>query len=315
MKSLDIRGVTHQYDQLIALNDLSFSIEQGELFCVLGPNGSGKSTLFRCLSTLMRPTSGTIILDEHIDLMSDPGIAREVIGTVFQHHSLDRLMSVEENLYLSAALFGISRAEAKSRITELADVFDLTDRLTTRVDRLSGGLIRRVDLLRGLLHAPDVLLLDEPTTGLDPAARALFWQTLERVRATRLTTVVFTTHLMEEAEVSDRLVIIDRGSVVVSGTPHDIKKESSLEKVIIRSAGSVEIGDWLNSRDDVEWKTSSRGIYASTPDPVSLVRDIRNKWRDQLDEITIRRPSLEDIFFENTGRRFDDREQSTEENL
>jgi len=304
--SLVIKNVSHWYEDVQALDGVSISVDQGSFFCVLGPNGSGKSTLFRCLSTLMRPTSGTIILDEEIDLISDPASARKRVGTVFQHHSLDRLMTVDENLLIASALYGMTRSAGRKRVDELATVFDLSDRLGTRVDKLSGGLARRVDLLRGLLHAPDVLLLDEPTTGLDPAARLLFWNTLESFRAERNTTIVFTTHLMEEAEVADSLVILDRGSTVVAGTPHEIKSSSELEKVLIRSVAEDEICTWLSEREDTSWKRSRHGIYVSVSDPLSLIDAIRTKWENQIDEVTIRRPSLEDIFFESTGYRFDD---------
>ncbi len=305
-KSLVIKDVSHAYEDVQALDHVSITIDRGSFFCVLGPNGSGKSTLFRCLSTLMRPSSGDIILDEEIDLIADPSSARKRVGTVFQHHSLDRLMTVNENLLIAAALYGMNRSDGRKRVDELATIFDLSDRLDTRVDRLSGGLARRVDLVRGLLHAPAVLLLDEPTTGLDPAARLLFWNTLEYFRAERNTTIVFTTHLMEEAEVADRLVILDRGSTVVAGTPHEIKASSRLEKVLIRSVAEDEICSWLAKRDNTSFKRSRHGIYVSVPDPLSLIEAIRIEWENQIDEVTIRRPSLEDIFFEKTGYRFDD---------
>jgi ABC-2 type transport system ATP-binding protein len=211
--AIRVQGVSHWYGQRQALNDVSFEIEPGEIFVFLGPNGGGKSTLFRLLSTLLPLAQGEATL-LGFDLRRQIGEIRSRIGVVFQSPSVDRKLTVGENLLHQGHLYGIRGAELKRRSEILLERFKLTDRVRDRVETLSGGLRRRVELAKGLLHHPRLLLLDEPSTGLDPAARNDVWDYLRQLREQDGVTVVLTTHLLEEADKADRIAILDRGKLV-----------------------------------------------------------------------------------------------------
>jgi len=310
MEALEIKGLNHEYEGLTALTEASFSVADRELFCVLGPNGSGKSTLFRCISTLLKPTSGAVKLCGEIDLIHNPGAARRRIGTVFQQPVLDPALTIRENLRIAAALYGVARDVAASRMTDLADLLGVADRLDSRVGQLSGGLARRADLLRGILHDPAILLLDEPTTGLDPAARHRFWQVIDGIRSKNESTILFTSHLMEEADSADRLMILDRGRVVAMGTSEDLREEASGSRIEIRSTRNEEISDWLSSRFSVEILRAPGALHVRSGEAQSVFDDLLGEWGHSILELTIRKPSLEDIFFERTGSLWDTAEAS-----
>lgn len=213
---IELQGLTHNYGTRLALNQLSFTVSPAEIFGLLGPNGSGKTTLFRILSTLMIPTGGLARI-QGFDVAREATRIRQHIGIVFQARSLDLKLTVQENLRHQGHLYGLSRGKLKSRIFEVLGRVGLRDRAKDPVETLSGGMQRRVELAKGLIHSPAVLLLDEPTTGLDPGARLDLWQYLRMLRDEEGVTVLVTTHLMEEAEYCDRLAILSEGKLVALG--------------------------------------------------------------------------------------------------
>src|SRR6185503_11397498 len=211
--ALTTNELTHRYGERVALDRVSIGVAAGEIFGLLGPNGGGKTTLFRILSTLVRPTSGSATI-LGLDLLRDTGALRSRLGVVFQAPSLDKKLKVRENLAHQGHLYGLAGAALRRRIDHLLLEFNLRDRAGDLVETLSGGLQRRVEIAKSLLHRPELLLLDEPSTGLDPGARIDLWQTLYRLRDQQGVTALLTTHLMEEAERCDRVAIIDLGRIV-----------------------------------------------------------------------------------------------------
>jgi ABC-2 type transport system ATP-binding protein len=313
MTALEVLDLSHSYNGHPALSGLSFQVAENELFCILGPTGSGKSTLFRSISTLLRPMDGDIFIRGEIDLIRDPAAARSLIGTVFQSPVLDPALTVRENLMITAALYAVPRSTASERIERLSAVLGVHDRLDTRVSRLSGGLIRRADLLRGLLHEPAILLLDEPTTGLDPAARQRFWQVIEQIREDGGSTILFTSHLMDEADIADRLMILDRGRSVAIGTSDSLREETTGHRIVVRSPELSEIGPWLRERFPLEVLEAPGALHLQTSDPESVFEALHRRWGSTIVELTLRKPTLEDIFFERTGSRWESADRSSDE--
>src|SRR5437016_8269861 len=213
-----IEGLRHNYGSHMALNGVSFDVRPGEIFALLGPNGSGKTTLFRILSTLMLPVGGRSLI-AGFDAARHPDEVRRRIGVVFQAQSIDIKLTAAENLWHQGHLYGLRGLVLQERITEMLQRVGLSERAKEKVQTFSGGMQRRVELAKGLMHRPSVLLLDEPTTGLDPGARIDLWQYLKILRDEEGVSVLITTHLMEEAERCDRLAILHEGKLVALGTP------------------------------------------------------------------------------------------------
>ena len=293
-------GLGHNYGEQRALDGVSLSIAAGEIFGLLGPNGGGKTTLFRILATLIRPTRGSASIDGH-DVVRDPHGVRRRLGVAFQSPSLDPLLTVRENLAHHGRLQGRTRGDLEARIDELLAAFDLADRAGARVGTLSGGLARRADLARALLHRPPVVLLDEPTTGLDPRARLDFWRHLDLLRTQQGTTVLVTTHLMEDAERCDRLVLLDRGQVVAQGTPDSLRHEIGGDVIVVRG------GDPQTLADDI---ARTLGESASVVDGTCRIRRARGHefvpalfeaLPGRIEAVSVGRPTLEDVFIQRTG--------------
>ncbi|MEX0747401.1 MAG: ABC transporter ATP-binding protein, partial [Rhodothermales bacterium] len=232
--AVEIRRLGHSYGDRVALRDLDFIVPSGILFGLLGPNGGGKTTLIRILGTLLRPSAGSASV-EGFDTVKEALEVRKRLGIVFQDVALDDELSVKENLHAHASLYDLDARQVRARLEYLLPALGLAGRENERVDRLSGGLKRRADLVRGLLHSPRILLLDEPTTGLDPAARHAFWDAVDHIRRREEITLVVATHIMEEAERCDLLAIIDTGRMVASGSPDELKSTLGSETLWIEA--------------------------------------------------------------------------------
>jgi len=302
---ITIEAVSFRYGERLALNDVSFEVRSGEIFALLGPNGGGKTTLFKLLSTLNAPQDGTIRVAGY-DVTTHRADVRRAIGVVFQHPSLDDKLSVRENLVHQGHLYGLNGNGLRQRIDELLDLFQLSNRARDKVENLSGGLARRVDLAKGLLHQPRVLLLDEPSTGLDPQARFDFWKHLDRCRREQNLTVLMTTHYMSEADRCDRVGIIDQGKLVVVGAPDKLKSEISGECLHVESqdphALARDIADKFDTRADVV----DERVRIERERAHTFIPELVEAFPDRIRAVSLTQPTLEEVFVHHTGRRFEE---------
>jgi len=298
-----IENVSHFYGKRQALADVSLSIDPGEIFVFLGPNGGGKSTLFRLLSTLMPLSHGEIsVLGRTVRTHQHE--VRQQIGVVFQMPSLDKKLTVLENIHQQAALYGVTGSALYERTTLLLDKLELEDRKKDIVEDLSGGLRRRVELAKGMLHSPKVLLLDEPSTGLDPAARQAMWRYLEFLRSDQGVTVILTSHLLEEAEKADRIAILDQGKLVALDTPDALKDQIGGDTITIRTRESQELMGKLHQELGLIATEVTGLVRLETEDGPAAIRLIMQTASELVDAITLAKPSLEDVFIAMTGRQF-----------
>jgi ABC-2 type transport system ATP-binding protein len=238
---IQVKNLTKKFDDLVAVNNISFEIAKGEIFAFLGPNGAGKSTTIQILTTLLQPTSGTVILDGE-DPVKSPAKVRQSFGIVFQDPSVDDELTAWENMEFHGVLYGVPKKLRRERIDEMLKFVELQDRKDNLVKEFSGGMKRRLEIARGLLHHPKVIFLDEPTLGLDPQTRNHIWGYLQHLNKTEGTTIFFTTHYMEEAErVAQRVAVIDHGKIIARGTPAELKQQAgtdSLEATFIDLTGN-----------------------------------------------------------------------------
>lgn len=297
------QGLSHAYGSRQALVDLSLEIKAGEIFAILGPNGGGKSTLFRLLSTLTPVQRGSAAIFCH-DLARRPQAIRPIIGVVFQAPSLDRKLTVAENIKLQAALYGFFGRECQVRLDELLDRFELRDRAHELTERLSGGLRRRVELAKGLIHRPRLLLLDEPSTGLDPAVRSDLWQYLRHLRETDGTTIVLTTHFLDEADRADRLAILNEGRLVALGAPDELRATVGGDSLTIETTDAVALSADIRNRFQLPANVVDRAVRLETPEGHAWVSRLVEAFPGRIGAIRLGKPTLEDVFVARTGHRF-----------
>ena len=283
-----------------ALSGVTLSIRAGEMFALLGPNGSGKTTLFRILSTLLAPSAGTARVGG-CDVVGEAMAVRHQIGVVFQSPALDPQLTVEENLRCAGSLYGLRGADLVARLRSAAEALGLSDRLADRVQSLSGGLQRRVEIAKCLLPRPRVLLLDEPSTGLDPAAREGLRATLERVRRESEVTVVMTTHLLEEAERCDRVAILHRGRLVACETPAELRGRLGTDVAVVSGLEPEVLA--ARVREMFGWPLSIRGerLRVEVPAGGDAAGRLVSALGAAADTVTVGRPTLEDVFLDLTG--------------
>ncbi len=301
---ISVQDLIHRYESRTALNGISFDVRPAELFGLLGPNGSGKTTLFRILSTLMIPTAGrTLVMGQ--DSAKNPSSVRRLIGVVFQAQSVDPKLTAYENLWHQGHLYGLRGAPLKKRVAEILDRVGLADRAKERVETFSGGMQRRIELAKGLLHHPGVLLLDEPTTGLDPGARRDLWQYLQTLRDEEHVSVLVTTHLMEEAERCDRLAILNEGNLVALGTPAELKSEIGGDVIILEATRDAALlAERIRSRFLVETTVLENQVRIERENGHRFVTDVVEAFPGEIEGISVSKPSLEDVFIRRTGHKF-----------
>jgi ABC-2 type transport system ATP-binding protein len=303
---IQIDHLSHNYGERLALEDLSFTVNPAEIFGLLGPNGSGKTTLFRILSTLMVPTGGTARV-QGFDVARQPTQARQQTGIVFQARSLDIKLTVAENLKHQGHLYGLSGALLRERSAEVLSRVGLSDRAKDYVETLSGGMQRRVELAKGLIHSPAVLLLDEPSTGLDPGARRDMWQYLKMLRDEEGVSILVTTHLMEEAEHCDRLAILNQGHLVALGSPAQLKSAIGGDVVLFETASpeaASSLSERIATRFALEASAMGTTVRIERPEGHRLVTAVVEAFPGEIEGISVSRPSLEDVFIQRTGHRF-----------
>ena len=300
---ISVQDVVHRYENRAALNGVSFDVQPAELFGLLGPNGSGKTTLFRILSTLMVPVGGRATILGH-DVASDPNSLRRKIGVVFQSQSIDVKLTAAENLMHQGHLYGLRGATLKRRIEEMLARVGLSDRAKEKAETFSGGMQRRLELAKGLLHHPQVLLLDEPTTGLDPGARRDVWQYLALLRDEERVTVIVTTHLMEEAERCDRLAILNEGKLVALGTPTELKQEIGGDVILLDTLNPEAIAEGLERRFHLDAKVLGNQVRIERQNGHRFIADVVEAFPGEIEAVSVSKPSLEDVFIRRTGHKF-----------
>lgn len=300
---ISVQDIVHRYDDRAALKGVTFEVRQAELFALLGPNGSGKTTLFRILSTLMLPTAGRAVI-MGFDVAKDPNGVRRQIGVVFQAQSIDLKLSAYENLRHQGHLYGLHGHSLKSRINEMLGRVALADRAGERAETFSGGMQRRLELAKGLLHHPSVLLLDEPTTGLDPGARRDLWQYLKILRDQEGVSVLVTTHLMEEAERCDRIAIFNEGKIVALGTPAELKREIGGDVILLEARDAESLAAQIEARFRVPAQVLGTKVRIERENGHRFVTDVVEAFPGEIEAVSISKPTLEDVFIHRTGHRF-----------
>lgn len=301
---ISVQNLVHRYENRTALNGVSFEVRPAELFGLLGPNGSGKTTLFRILSTLMIPTAGRALV-MGCDASQDPASLRRQIGVVFQAQSVDPKLTAYENLWHQGHLYGLRGSALKRRVDEILSRVGLADRAKERVETFSGGMQRRIELAKGLLHHPGVLLLDEPTTGLDPGARRDLWQYLQILRDEEHVSVLVTTHLMEEAERCDRLAIMNEGNLVALGTPAELKNEIGGDVILLDAAKDAGVlAQQIRTCFQVETTVLGNQVRIEREGGHRFVPDLVEAFPGEIQAISVSKPALEDVFIHRTGHKF-----------
>lgn len=298
-----IQDLRHSYGKREALKGISFDVLRGEIFGLLGPNGSGKTTLFRILSTLMLPTGGQAWI-AGLDAALQPAQVRQRIGVVFQSQSIDVKLTAAENLWHQGHLYGLSGARLRERIQEMLQRVGLADRAKEKVETFSGGMQRRVELAKGLIHRPGILLLDEPTTGLDPGARRDLWQYLQELRVQQNVSVIITTHLMEEAERCDRLAILNRGQIVALGTPADLRNQIGGDVILLEAKDPASLAARIEQRFKISTTVLDSKVRMERKEGHKFVTDLVESFPGEIQSISVSKPTLEDIFIDRTGHRF-----------
>jgi ABC-2 type transport system ATP-binding protein len=299
----EVNRLSFSYKERRALDDLSFVIERGEIFGLLGPNGSGKTTLFKLLSTLVPLQSGEARIFGY-DLRADTTALRRRIGVVFQHPSVDRKLTVGENLMHHGHLFGLKGASLRERSAAMLGWLGLSDRAGDLAETLSGGLQRRVELAQAFLHQPELLILDEPSTGLDPSARRDFLNYVSRLREERGVTIVLTTHHLEEAERCDRLGILHEGKLVALAPPSQLKSGVGGDVVVINTKSAETLRQQIQLRLRTPSAVVDGTLRIERPRGHEFVREVVEAFGEQVESVTFGKPTLEDVFVHLTGRRF-----------
>lgn len=303
-----VENLTKKFEKLIAVDGITFQIKQGEVFGLLGPNGAGKTTVLHMLATLLKPTDGTAVVNG-FDIKKHPNKVRESIGMVFQDPSSDDILTGYENLKLHALMYGVPRDVREKKISEVLELVDLADRKNDLVKKYSGGMRRRLEIARGLLHNPKILFLDEPTLGLDPQTREHMWEYIEKLVKEQNVTIIITTHYMEEADrLCDRIAIIDYGKVVVMDSPGKLKKAlgGDIIKIAMKNpdAGKAKKLDFVKNS-----KVVDGSLVLTVADAGKNIQQILKVVGD-VDSVEMRSPTLNDVFLHYTGREF--REQTPE---
>jgi ABC-2 type transport system ATP-binding protein len=301
--AIRVSHLVHHYGRRKALDDLSVSVARGEIFVFLGPNGGGKTTLFRLLSTLIPLQQGEAEVLS-FDLRRQSAQVRSAIGVVFQSPSLDKKLTVAENLRHQGHLYGLSGSQLRQRAAAMLDRLGLSDRARDRVESLSGGLRRRVELAKGMIHYPDLLLLDEPSTGLDPAARSDLWNYFRTLRDDQGVTVVLTTHLLEEADKADRIAILHEGRLVALDTPDALRATVGGDSITIQTSDPSRLASAIGVQFGREPQVLDGFVRLEEANGHQWIARLVEAFPGQIESVTLGKPTLEDVFIARTGHRF-----------
>ena len=298
---IKVENLVRKFGNLTAVNDISFEVEEGTIFGFLGPNGAGKTTTINILCTLLSPTSGKASIYEH-DCTKESSQVRKAIGIVFQDTTLDKDLTAYENLVFHAYLYDVKKSEREGRIKDALNFVDLYDRRNDLVKKFSGGMKRRLEVARGLIHRPKVLFLDEPTLGLDPQTRANLWDFIVELPKKHKVTIFMTTHYMEEAEVCDRIAIIDHGRIITMGTPDELKKTIGGDVIYVRTSDNKKAKDEIEKLLEVNVFEQENELFLTSLRGDACIPEIIRALGDSVLSVRLQRPTLNDVFLKMTGR-------------
>jgi len=301
MDIVTVENLAKHYGTVEAVRGISFTVKEGEIFGFLGPNGAGKTTVINVLCTLLKPTAGKAWVNGY-DVSSQPNEVRSSIGLVFQDPTLDEYLTAEQNLRFHAYAYAIPRRVRDERMHELLTLVELWDRHKDKVQVYSGGMKRRLEMARGLLHRPRVLFLDEPTLGLDPQTRHHIWEYISKLREQNGLTIFMTTHYMDEAENCDRIAIIDHGRIVALDTPDNLKESVGGDVVALRVQDNQAAMAELRERYQLSPRMQNGVITFSVPRGEEFLPGFAREFRQHMLSIGVRRPTLDDVFLKLTGR-------------
>jgi ABC-2 type transport system ATP-binding protein len=297
---IQVENLTHRYGERTALLNVNFEVAQGEIFGLLGPNGGGKSTLFRILSTMMAPSEGRAVIGG-CDVVRDRAAVRRQVGVVFQTQSLDKALTVEENLRAQGHLHGLSGALLRERMEHAMTQLGLEDRRKDLVEKLSGGLRRRVEIAKALLHRPPVLLMDEASTGLDPAARRDLTRHIERLRDQEGVTILLTTHVLEEADRCNRLVLLYRGQVVTEGSPQALRARIGGDVVVLEAEDAKGLAGSIERRFGLRASQVDGQVRVEIENGHRFIAEVVEAFPGAIQSVGLHKPTLEDVFVRETG--------------
>jgi ABC-2 type transport system ATP-binding protein len=314
MPVVRVEELARSFGEVEAVRGVSFEVESGEIFGFLGPNGAGKSTTIKMLCTLLRPTSGRAEVVGY-DVQEAPGAVRSQIGLVFQESTLDEYLTAEQNLKYHAMIYHVPRREREDRIRAVLDLVGLGDRASDPVRSFSGGMRRRLEIARGLLHAPRVLFLDEPTVGLDPQTRRSIWEHVRSLRELHGTTIFMTTHYMDEAENADQVAIIDEGEIAAMGSPESLRQGIGDELITLSTGDNDAAVHELRDLCGIEAQTRNGNLSFSAADADATLPAVIKSLTVPVHSMDVRRPTLEDVFIQLTGRAIREEEADRKERL
>lgn len=303
MPIIKVNDLIKRFGSLTAVDGISFEVQEGTIFGFLGPNGAGKTTTINILCTLLSPTSGRASVAGY-DCMKESSMVRKSIGIVFQDTTLDKDLTAYENLVFHAYLYNVRKTEIKNRVDDSLKFVGLYDRKDDLVKKYSGGMKRRLEVARGLIHKPRVLFLDEPTLGLDPQSRANLWEFITELPQKHNVTVFMTTHYMEEAEVCQKIAIIDNGKIIAAGSPEELKKTVGGDIIYLKTTNDKQAKAEIKKLFDIEAKEKNGGLYITIPSMKAdaCIPELIRGLKDMVVSVRLERPTLNDVFLKLTGK-------------
>ena len=311
---IKVENLTRRFNGITAVDNISFEVEEGTIFGFLGPNGAGKTTTINILCTLLSPTSGKAQIAGH-DCMKESAAVRKAIGIVFQDTTLDKDLTAYENLIFHAYLYNVPKDEMKQRVSDVLRFIGLHERKDDLVKKFSGGMKRRLEVARGLIHRPRVLFLDEPTLGLDPQSRTSLWEFITELPKKHNVTIFMTTHYMEEAEVCNRIAIIDKGKIIAMGSPEELKRMVSGDVVYIRTADNVHAKQEIEKLLNTPVSEKEGELYMTCDMGDTCIPEMMRKIREKVLSVRLQRPTLNDVFLKLTGKAIREEDASPEEGV
>jgi ABC-2 type transport system ATP-binding protein len=309
-----VNNLVKNYETTIAVDDVTFDVKEGEIFGLLGPNGAGKSTIIKILVTILKANKGSAFING-FDVVKDQNKVRRSIGIIFQDPSLDIRLTGWENLYFHSRLYHVPPKDIKSRISTSLDLVGLSDRQRDLVATYSGGMKRRLEIARGIIHTPKVLFLDEPTIGLDPQTRKYIWKYLSDLRKKEKLTMLLTTHYMEEAEICDRIAIIDNGKIIALDTPSNLKKSVRSDHIILSSGDPEGLSEIIKNKFNITPQNNGKDIRIAVPDAVTFLPGLFKTAGSMITGADMSKPSLEDVFIKLTGRTIRDEDAGARDRM